>query len=126
MKIFLQKPFEVKGNTYMTEIEKKFATLPDKDRETIISYGASLRLTSLKKRFFLADHKAKSFEKQYKTTLKKIEKEGIPDDADHEMHEDYIEWSHWVRIAKKCKKEIALVQGIVQQGLRTEDSPYVG
>jgi len=42
------------------------------------------------------------------------------------MHEDYIEWSHWVGAAKKCKKEIALVQGIVQQGLRTEDFPYVG
>ena len=110
----------------MTEIEKKFLTLPDKDRETIISYGACLRLTSLKKRFFLADHKVKSFEKQYKTTLKKVESEGIPDDAGHEMHEDYIEWRHWVGVAKKCKKEIALIQGIVQQGLRTEDSPYVG
>ena len=110
----------------MTEIEKKFLTLPDKDRETIISYGASLRLTSLKKRFFLADQKVKYFENQYKTTLEKVETEGIPDDANHEMHEDYIEWSHWVGAAKKCKKEIALVQGIVQQGLRTEDSPYVG
>ena len=110
----------------MTEIEKKFSTLPDKDRETIISYGASLRLDSLKKRFFLAEQKVKSFESQYKTTLKKIETGGIPDDADHEMHEDYIEWSHWVGAAKKCKKEIALVQGIVQQGLKTEDFPYVG
>ena len=105
----------------MTEIEKKFSTLPGKDRETIISYGASLRLTSLKKRFFLADQKVKYFENQYKTTLEKIEIEGIPEDADHEMHEDYIEWCHWVGAAKKCKKEIALVQGIVQQGLRTED-----
>ena len=48
---------------------------------------------------------------EYKTTLEKVETEGIPDDADHEMHEDYIEWSHWVEAAKKCKKEIALVQG---------------
>ncbi len=110
----------------MTEIEKKFSTLPDKDRETIISYGASLRLTSLKKRFLLADQKVKSFENQYKTTLEKVETEGMPDDADHEMHEDYVEWSHWVGAAKKCIKEIALVQGIVQQGLRTEDFPYVG
>ena len=110
----------------MTEIEKKFSTLPDKDRETIISYGASLRLTSLKKRFFLADPKVKYFENQYKTTLGKVETGGIPDDADHEMHEDYIEWSHWARAAKKCKKEIILVQGIVQQGLITEDFPYVG
>ena len=109
----------------MTEIEKKFSTLPDKDRETIISYGASLRLTSLKKRFFLADQKVKIFENQYKTTLEKVEIEGIPDDADHEMHEDYIEWSHWVGAAKKCKKEIALVKGIVRQGLRTENFPYV-
>jgi hypothetical protein len=109
----------------MTEIEKKFSMLPDKDRETIISYGASLRLTSLKKRFFLADQKIKSFEKRYKTTLEKVKTVGIPDDADHEMHEDYIEWSHWVGAAKKCKKEIALVQGIVQQGLKTEAFPYV-
>ena len=73
----------------MTEIEKKFSTLPDKDRETIISYGASLRLTSLKKRLFLADQKIKSFENQYKTTLENVEIVGIPDDADHKMHEDY-------------------------------------
>jgi hypothetical protein len=110
----------------MTEIEKKFSTLPDKDRETIISYGASLQLTSLKKRFFLADQKIKSFENEYKTTLEKVEIAGIPDDASHKMHEDYIEWSHWVGAAKKYKKEIALVQGIVQQGLKTEDFPYVG
>ena len=89
----------------MTEIEKKFSKLPDKDRETIISYGASLRLTSLKKRFFLAEHKVKSFEKQYKTTLKKVESDGIPDDADHKIHEDYIEWSHWVGVAKKKKSK---------------------
>ena len=109
----------------MTDIEKKFSTLPDKDRETIISYGASLRLTSLKKRYFLAEQKVKYFENQYKTTLGKVETGGIPDDADHEMHEDYIEWSHWARAAKKCKKEIALVKGIVRQGLRTENFPYV-
>jgi hypothetical protein len=110
----------------MTELEKRFSTLPDKDRETIISYGASLRLASLKKRFFLAEQKVKSFESQYKTTLKKIETGGIPDDADHEMHEDYIEWSHWVKAAEKCKKEIELVQGIVEHGLRTEDFFHVG
>jgi len=74
----------------------------------------------------LPAQKVKSFEKQFKATLEKVETGGIPDDADHEMHEDYIEWSHWARAAKKCKKEIALVQGIVQQGLRTEDFPYVG
>jgi hypothetical protein len=111
--------------TNMTEIEKRFSMLPGKDRETIISYGATLRLTSLKKRFFLADQKVKSFENRYKTTLKKFETGGLPDDADHEMHEDYIEWNHWVEAAEKCKKEIALVQGIVQQGLRTEDFSYV-
>ena len=89
----------------MTEIEKKFSTLPDKDRETIISYGASLRLTSLKKRFFLADQKTKSFEKQYKTTLEKVETVGIPDDANHKMHEDYIEWSHWQGQQKSVKRK---------------------
>jgi len=58
----------------------------------------------------LADQKVKSFENQYKTTLEKVETEGIPEDADHEMHENYIEWSYWVGAAKRCKKEIALIQ----------------
>lgn len=26
------------------------------------------------------------------------------------MHENYIEWSYWVGAAKRCKKEIALIQ----------------
>ena len=39
----------------------------------------------------MADQKVKYFENQYKTTLGKVETGGLPDDADHAMHEDTLD-----------------------------------
>ncbi|MBW2011698.1 MAG: hypothetical protein JRG68_06415 [Deltaproteobacteria bacterium] len=103
------------------EIEKRFLSLPVEDRETIISYGASIRLTILKKRLFLAEQKIRNFEVRYKTTLRAIEAEGIPDDASYEFHEDYVEWHHWEAVVKKCKQEISSIQAIAQQGVHIEE-----
>ncbi len=35
------------------------------------------------------------FEEKYRMTLSELEEEGLPDNADYEMHEDYILWHHW-------------------------------
>jgi hypothetical protein len=73
-----------------TYIEETFLSLPREEREAIISHGTALRLSNLRKRLFLAESKGRHFEEKYRATLAQLDADGLPDDADYEMHEDYI------------------------------------
>jgi len=72
------------------QVEKTFLSLPREERKAIISHGAALRLSDLRKRLFLAESKVRHFEEKYKVTLARLDTDGLPDDAGYEMHEDYI------------------------------------
>lgn len=109
-----------------TQVEKKFLSLPREEREAIISHGTVLRLSSLRKRLFLAESKVRHFEEQYKVTLAQLDAEGLADDAGYEMHEDYIMWHHWAAVADKIKKYIASLEEITQQGLYWGELAYAG
>jgi hypothetical protein len=109
-----------------TQIEKTFLSLPPEERDAIISHGVALRLSNLRKRLFLAESKVRHFEEKYKVTLAQLDADGLPDDADYEMHEDYIMWHHWAAVADKTKKDIASLEEIAQQGLYMGESSYAG
>lgn len=76
------------------KIEVEFELLPSEERIAVISHGAALRLSTLKKRLFLAESKIRHFQEKYEVSLAELEAKGLPDDADYEMHEDYIMWHH--------------------------------
>jgi len=42
----------------------------------------------------------------------------LPDDADHEMHEDYIMWHHWTDAVEKAKKQIIDLETIAAYGVQ--------
>jgi len=109
-----------------TRVEKTFLSLPREERETIISHGTALRLSDLRKRLFLAESKVRHFEEKYKVTLAQLDADGLADDADYEMHEDYIMWHHWAEVADKIKKNIASLEEIAQQGLYIGELSYAG
>ncbi|MCC7264942.1 MAG: hypothetical protein IT369_20680 [Candidatus Latescibacteria bacterium] len=102
-------------------IEETFLALPPGEREVIIRHGVALRLSDLRKRLFLAQSKTRQLEEKYRTTLARLEAEGLPDDAGHEMHEEYILWRHWTETAGKLDADIASLEGIAQHGLRWEE-----
>lgn len=106
----------------ITGMEKNFLSLPGGEREAIISLGATLRLSYLKKRLFLAENKIKQFEQQYDKTLSQIEDKGLPDDAGYQMHEAYIMWSHWAEVVDKVKQDIQILEKITRQGLIWEEN----
>lgn len=108
------------------QIEPTFLSLPGEEREAIISLGASLRLSYLKKRLFLAESKLRHFQEQYGVTLAQLDAQGLPDDADYTLHEDYVMWHHWADVADKIKRDIASIEKIVQQGLYLGDLSYAG
>ncbi len=108
------------------QLEMSFRALPRAEREAIISYGAVVRLSSLRKRHFLAQSKVQDFEKKYHTTLMQLEATGLPDDADFEMHEDYVMWQHRHEVLEAVSRDIAAVEGIAGRGLYPQGSSDVG
>ena len=113
-------------NEFRAQIEKIFESLPPEEREAIISHGATLVLSNLKKKLFLAESKARDFEGKYDVTLAHLDAEGIPDDADLEMHEDYVMWHHWDKVAQKIKRDIASLEEIAQKGLSMGEFSFAG
>lgn len=104
-----------------------FQTLSLEEQKAVLSHGAAIRLSDLKNRHFLAQSKVRHFEEKYQTTLAQLESDGLPEQADYEMHEDYIMWRHWDSVARRVQKDIDALENIVQQGLYTTVEPaYVG
>ena len=99
------------------QAEQAFLKLPQEERQVIISHGAALRLSDLKKQHFLAISKIRHFEEKYQTTLAQLEQEGLPDDADYEMHEEYILWQHWTSVSEEVSTKIRFLETIAQEGL---------
>jgi hypothetical protein len=108
------------------QIQKIFESLPPEEREAIISHGVTIVLSNLKKRVFLAESKVRYFEGKYNVSLADLDTNGIPDDADLEMHEDYVMWHHWDKVAQKIKKEIVSLEEIAQQGLSMGEFSLAG
>jgi hypothetical protein len=109
-----------------TPVEKTFFSLPREEREAIISHGTALRLSNLRKQLFLAESKVRHFEEKYKVDLARLDADGLPDDADYEMHEDYVMWHHWAAVANKIKKDIVSLEEIARQGLYVGELTYAG
>ena len=97
-------------------IEGLFSSLPQGERTAIISYGIAIRLSGLRKRLFLAESKVKHYEGKYQTTLAELDAEGLPDDADFEMHEDYILWRHWAEVIETTREALVSLEEIACGG----------
>jgi hypothetical protein len=99
-------------------IENKFSSLSAEEKVSVISHGVALRLSEWKKRLFLAESKIRHFEEKYLTSLAELDTKGLPDDADHEMHEDYIMWHHWSDGVEKAKKQVIDLETIAAYGVQ--------
>ena len=107
-------------------IEGLFSSLPQDERTAIISYGIAIRLSGLRKRLFLAESKVKHCKGKYQITLAELDAEGLPDDADFEMHEDYILWHHWAEVVGKTRQALASLEEIASSGLCLGEMIHAG
>ena len=39
--------------------------------------------------------------------MEELDAEGLPNDADYEMHEDYIMWHRWTEVIEETTERIA-------------------
>ncbi len=103
-------------------IENRFSSLSTEEKVSVISHGVVLRLSEWKKRLFLAESKVRHFEEKYHTSLDELDTKGLPDDAEHEMHEDYIMWHHWTEVVEKARKQVIDLKAIAAYGVISEGS----
>ena len=64
-------------------------------QQRLVELGIPLLLTETEGRLALADRKIAAFERKYQTTMTRLRRDGLPDDASMETHEDFVEWSGW-------------------------------
>lgn len=96
----------------LLDVSDVFATLPREDQEEIFSIGIAFRVLDLQKRLARAQENVRKFEAKYGTTLDVLESEGLPEDADYEMHEDYIEWHYWARVCEKTQNTLDVLTNV--------------
>ena len=91
------------------------AKLPDEELASILKQGALLRLPFLEGRLFKAGEEVKRFQKKYRTTLDDLKSQGLPEDADYEMHEDFIEWEYWNDVLNETEMIVRGVKAILEK-----------
>ena len=99
------------------KIENAFMSLPSEDKTAVISHGAAIRFSELSKRHFLAGEKVRSFEEKYAVKLSELQESGLPDDADFEMHEDYIMCCHWSDVIEKTEQQMEALRPLLEFGV---------
>jgi len=91
------------------------AELPAAELASILRQGAILRLPYLEGRLLQAREQVRRFEKKYGTTLDDLRSQGLPDDADYEMHEDFIEWEYWSDILHEISMTVRSVKALLER-----------
>jgi len=114
------------GPALREEIENGFASLSPEEKIVIITHGTALYLSALEKRLFLARAKVRQFEETYRISLAELDTQGLPDEANYQMHEDYLMWHHWADTAEKLREQIDLLHAIGTQGLYAGEVLHVG
>ncbi|GAJ14322.1 unnamed protein product, partial [marine sediment metagenome] len=96
----------------LSNVSDVFETLPREDREEIFNIGTAFTLLDLQKRLAHTQKNVRKFEAKYGTTLDILESKGLPEDADYEMHEDYIEWHCWARVRQKTQNTLEVLMSV--------------
>ena len=74
-----------------------------------------MRLPYLEGRLLQAREEIKRFQEKHRTTLDTLKLQGLPDDADYEMHEDFIEWEYWTDVLHKTEKTVKSVKTLLEE-----------
>jgi hypothetical protein len=91
------------------------AELPAQEMLSILRQGSILRLPHLEARLRQAEERVAGFETTYQTTLDVVLAQGLPDDADYQFHEDFIEWEYWQEVFRETRTIIENVNLILKK-----------
>ena len=97
------------------------AELPSQEMLSILRQGSILRLPHLEGRLRQAQDRVNIFEDTYKITLDALLAQGLPDDANYQMHEDFIEWEYWQDVSNETEIVIRNVKQILRKAEMVSD-----
>lgn len=89
------------------------AELPAQEMVSILRQGSVLRLPHLEARLQQATEHVNRFEMTYAVTLEELVVQGLPDDANYQVHEDFIEWEYWHDVVTETEDIIKNVKRIL-------------
>jgi len=94
---------------------REMAELPTEELTSILRQGAILRLPYLEGRLLQASEQVKLFEEKYSITLDDLKSQGLPEDADYEMHEDFIEWEYWDDVLRETGMTVRTIKALLER-----------
>ena len=89
------------------------AELPAQEMMSILRQGSVLRLPYLEEHLRHAQERVRRFEAAYAITLEELRAQGLPEDADYQAHEDFIEWEYWHDVLRETGTTIKNVKTIL-------------
>ena len=89
------------------------AELPAREMLSILRQGSVLRLPHLEGRLRQAQTQVDRFEATYGTTLPELKATGLPNDANYQAHEDFIEWEYWYDVLRETELIVENVKKIL-------------
>ncbi len=99
---------------FALDLDTSLAALPPPERERLALYGAQLLCTEMESRLALAARTLVRFEQAYKMTLAQLNEAGLPQEANLEAHEDYVEWSGWQATYDESKQILKTLRAILE------------
>jgi hypothetical protein len=97
------------------------AELPAQEMLSILRQGSILRLPYLEARLQQARDRVVRFEETYQTTIDDLSAQGLPDDANYQFHEDFIEWEYWHEVWHETEMIVRNVKQILNKAEETVD-----
>jgi len=94
---------------------REMTELPAAELTSILRQGAILRLPYLEGRLLQAREQVNHFEEKYSTTLDNLKSQGLPEDANYEMHEDFIEWEYWGDVLRETGMTVRTIQALLER-----------
>jgi hypothetical protein len=91
------------------------AELPEREMLSVLRQGSLLRLPHLEARLRHAEEQVARFEAAWQTTLGELLAQGLPDDANWQLHEDFIEWEYWHEVRHETAMIIENMKRILKK-----------
>jgi hypothetical protein len=81
--------------------------LPIKVWQRIVQLGVERHVQELEAQLEEAQQQIAGFERKFGMSFVDLEQEGLPEDADWQVHEDWVEWSSWEGLKTDLEQQLA-------------------
>ena len=86
--------------------------LPTEVWQRIVQLGVERHIQELEAQLKEAQQQIASFELKFGMSFAGIQQEGLPEDADWQAHEDYVEWSSWEGLKTDLEQQLASLRAM--------------